>query len=279
MMHRLKVSGYCQVSGMCQALGAFLPGWEVTYLGYPNEDPASVESFVNELRTAEAWASADTFGKFEEIAALAPHVRALRWPQVVFPAFHPDIVLVWQDGKQLEVGRHVYHSAIVLWAFLNGLSAASVVKLFDQQVFQRLGYLDQWAPAVEALKRQFDACGLDFQRHYRPVKRAGVFMHSHDHAKIVSILHVARQVAEKVGGVDPPYVETAAQILDDALMYDAIWPVYPEIASRYGLVGSYAWRLKNIFYTSLESYVERAYADYAEVGSTPEDVLRTSDEK
>lgn len=266
---------------MRHSLEAFLPDWEVAYLAYPTDDPASVAAFLNELRDADAWACADSYPKFVEFAAQVPQVQSVRWPQVVFPAFHPDVVLAWQDGRQVQACGHVYHSAIVLWGFLNGMDEKAVFNLFNRQTFQSLGYLDQWAPSIKALNEQFKSCGLDFELYYRAVKRVGVFMHSHDHAKITSIMHVARQVAEKIGGADPAYVETASQILDDALMHDAIWPVYPDIALHYGLAGSYAWRLKNKFYNSLESYLARAFASYVAVGACLEKTycerLRTSD--
>lgn len=266
----LYVSGYCQVAGLQHVLEGMLTGWRVKYLPYPADNVESLASFAEQIASADAWASADTYPHFNEVIRhTASRVRALRWPQVVFPAFHPDVVLAWGHGQQIPCCQgHPYHSAILLWAYLNELTLDQAIQRFRADIFNRLGYFDNWQGSVERLREQFHACEMDFELYFRGVKRSGVFMHSHDHSKVISIIHVARQIIKSLTGSDADHFESAGQFFDDSLMHDAVWPVYPDIASRYGVAGSYRWRIRNVFFKSLEDFAVETYSTYRAAGIT-----------
>lgn len=167
--------------------------------------------------------------------------RIARFPTIIFPAFHPDAVYVG-DLRSLAQARLApspvghYHSAIALFAFLEGLDEAKTLTLFRENVFSRLGYMDGWQAAADELLSTAEAASLGLANDFLRWSRRGSFMHVINHPKIPVLGDVARRLLQRLG-IAAAEIEVADYLPDD-LAYDVVWPVYPAIAERYGIAGS-----------------------------------------
>ena len=172
--------------------------------------------------------------------------RVVPYPTVVFPAFHPDMVYVG-GAEGLAGGRllpsplgNYYHSAIALFAFLQGLDEARTVALFREEVFSRLGYLGGWDAAAQDFLRHAEAAGLGLEREFLRWSRRGSFMHVLNHPKLPVLGDIAGRLLER-SGLAPAAIEVGDYLADD-LARDVIWPVYPPLAEHFGVPGSYLFK-------------------------------------
>jgi hypothetical protein len=165
-----------------------------------------------------------------------PHLpeppRARLFPKVVFTAFHPDAVRI--DGVPSPVGAD--HSAIALFGHRRGLNAEAIVRLYREDVFSRLGYLDAWDGAAAALVASGRAVGLDFADDLLRWARRGLFMHGIDRPRGFVLADIAARLLREAGlPVRRVPVEAYGP---DPLVDGPVWPVYPALATLYGVPGS-----------------------------------------
>lgn len=156
-------------------------------------------------------------------------------PTIVFPAFHPDIVYICHKGGLFGSAMGDYHSALIVYGFARGFSADAIVSLFRADVFARLGYLDGWFAARDALLEMSRAHGCDLDRLFAGWMRRGCFMHTINHPKLFVLGDLARHALGQAGL--PGRTAACEDYLPDPLS-GSIWPVYPEIAARIGVAGS-----------------------------------------
>lgn len=245
--------GNCQARGVAQAIRLFLPESPVTFLpmGHLKRDHGDMDGLVGTLAGFDhVFAQSFPPGLLPGggIATLQQREARLHlFPTVVFSAFHPDMVYAGrtEDLASLALARSPlgqYHSAIVLFAHRLGLTVAETARLFREDVFRSLGYLDYWDPAVRELMGLGVAVGFGLDREMARWARRGAFMHVINHPKGFVIGDIARRLLTE-SGFDPAPVEME-DYLGDELARDVIWPVYPPIAEVYGLTGSYLFKAK-----------------------------------
>ena len=119
---------------------------------------------------------------------------------ISFAAFHPDLVFI-HDPTRLHgyvagpLGP--YQSALGLFAYLKGLSLDMANALFNENVFEAVGYLDMWGAAsrelVETARSKF---GLDLSAELMSWSRRGVFMYSSVHPMGFVLCDIARKLLE-----------------------------------------------------------------------------------
>jgi hypothetical protein len=262
MSRKIRVSGACQTPGITAGLKLLLPSDDIKDFNAPREhEKEAKEAFLEEMRSVDVWATAK-WDYAAEVLARNPKLQILKWPQITFPAFHPDITLVNTRQSSIAVMGCVYNSMICFWGWFNHVPVDRVLRLFCAEVFKALGYFDFWDPSVVAMREAFEECDLDFDRFFQPVKRQGVFMHSNLHAKLSPILHISRQLGEKLGADRRSLDEPLENYMGDPLIFDAVWPVYPEIGDCLGVPSGYRWKYRETHCFSLRDYIERSYADY-----------------
>jgi hypothetical protein len=180
-------------------------------------------------------------------------------PTISFAAFHPDIQYGFVGGAVVKSGLdRDWNSRIILWAYLNGLSQGATENLFREDVFQALGYFDEWDKSSETLKKSFDSCGFDYGRWIRSVQRTGVFMYGINHPMQIGLSQLAVQIAEKIFPNSHVAIEDLHTFTTDYLSR-IVWPVYPEIGDRLGVEGSYHWRVAHK-HASLTQFIELCFS-------------------
>lgn len=191
-------------------------------------------------------------------------------PSVVFSGFHPDTIYILdptRHGLPLDGATGPYHSAIVLYGYLAGLTPERTVALFNANVFRALGYFDIWQPAADEFLSAARLAGLDLQTDFLRWTRRGCFMYSMNHPKAFVLADVARAllVREKLPVQEVDFDDFAV----DDVVRGSVFPVYPEIAEQYGHKGSYIFKLPNYALTrsvgeflTLRSFVETSFRIY-----------------
>ena len=191
-------------------------------------------------------------------------------PTIVFPAFHPDIVYIAHKGRQYGSPMGDYHSALSVYGVAQGFSADEIVSLFRAEVFSRIGYLDDWFGARDSLLRSARAHGCDLDRLFAGWMRRGCFMHTVNHPKLFVMEDLARMALARAG--IPARSARCEDVLPDPLS-NSVWPVYPEIAARYGVPGSTTFKpprggfdflADTVRCLDLRAMVEGSLAQYAQ---------------
>jgi hypothetical protein len=193
-------------------------------------------------------------------------IKCMIYPHIHFHAFHPDLTYVARtvDGRQALIPD--YQSAICVGAFAQGLSPDQAVSLFNRQVFEALGYFDEWDESVRLLEQRFTQYGVDFRKFFLRVKRRSPFMLSTDHPKIAAVTTMAARVAIDLLGEPESLADRPVYIGDH--LSGLYWPVYPEIGEFYGCRTYYEWEM-NGRVMDLPGYVNAAYAKYTELDLKP----------
>ncbi len=208
-------------------------------------------------------------GGWEELKQLLPRVAPI--PSIVFSGFHPDTIYILdptRSGFPIEGPTGPYHSAIALFAYLRGMSVDQTVALFGAPLFEALGYFDVWEDSAKEFLELAKASGLDLSAELVRWSRSGPFMYSMNHPKAHVLFDVARALLTKAGVPTAP-VEFGDFAVDD-IVRGVVFPVYPEIAERYGHRGAYLFKRANYRlarnvgqFDDLRGYVAASFDVYA----------------
>jgi len=185
-------------------------------------------------------------------------------PSISFSAFHPDIQYAFVNGVVIKSGLESdWNSRVMLWAYSQGLSQRETENLFREDVFQALGYFDEWGKSSETLRKSFDDCGFDYGRWIRSVQRTGIFMYGINHPMQIGLSQLAVQIAEKVFPNSHVVIEDLHTFTTDYLSH-IVWPVYPEIGDHLGVEGSYHWRVARK-HASLTEFIELCFSAWDKI--------------
>jgi len=270
------VLGNCQAEGIGRALSLILPEARVTVLPLATlrREQGSLATLKRSLAPFDHVFSQffpEGFLEGGNVHALAEGDARLRlFPTILFPAFHPDMVHVGDIGA-LSAARLVhspmgpYHSAIALCAYREGRTVEETLGLFRDEVFARLGYYDAWNDASAYLLGSARDIGFPLEAELARWSRRGCFMHVLNHPRLFVLGDLAQRLARETG-LSP--VEVAVEdYLVDGLAADAVWPLYPEIARRYGLVGGTRFKPKErngaVALLDLPAFVAGSFETYA----------------
>ena len=150
---------------------------------------------------------------------------------------------------------------------MSGSIADQTVARFNGSVFARLGYFagSLWASSEQGLLNSGCDAGLPVERYFRSWVRRGCFMYSANHPKLFVLADLAAAALAACG------LTVDSRLCDDYVPDDtklgSIWPVYPEIAARFGLRGSYRYKGVSEFggtcpYLDLKEFVEASFIFY-----------------
>jgi len=280
---RIAVIGNCQSFGVAYAMKLMDPSASVDHFSVIGRSRANMSLFARTMETYDYVFTHDfteghiSGGGSDELLRRLP--GAVLFPAIGFAAFHPDMVLIH------DLSRHhgfvfgpigPYHSALGLFAWRKGLSLEEANALFNENVFQIVGYFDVWNDAARELVESLQAAyGFDFSTDLLNWSRRGVFMYSNVHPMNFVLHDVAKQLWRRVG---LPVREENLQLYGiDDLGRAEVFPVYPPIAKMFGVKGSYLFKLSNhhLNYTvgdflNLPQFLSACYKTYA---ASPADKL------
>jgi hypothetical protein len=163
-------------------------------------------------------------------------IKFVTIPTFYFPGYHPDLVIEHHpDGSVLIGPAGSYNSSIVIYAAMRGLSVAATVGLFNDRIFDHLGFYGYWGDAKKHIEANISSCGLDGPNIFASWLKTGCFAYSVNHMTAAAAQIVADAIISQIGLDAAPL----ATLSYDPLKSHGKWPVYPEIASRLGVEGGY----------------------------------------
>jgi hypothetical protein len=190
-------------------------------------------------------------------------------PPLSYAGFHPDCVYIRKAaGGYLQAAMGEYHSSIAFWAWRQGLIPTQAQQLFCDEVYDHLGFHALHGPAYKALVALGERSQLPLVQLIDRWMGQGCFMHTVNHPKLPALadLVAAALAREGIAAIEP-----AGAWLEDTLARWPVWPVYPELARRLGLQGSYDFKLDRghcpeaqpVLTLPLDTYIESAYSAFA----------------
>ncbi|UDF30462.1 UNVERIFIED_ORG: hypothetical protein LHK14_03770 [Roseateles sp. XES5] len=270
---RIGIIGNCQVETIAPVLRLLTRSldieshhsWNIKS-NFNNQE--SLEEYINgfDIFLCQDFYGIDGF----DSSAIWENTKAIRFPTFYFDAFHPDCVYLYNHEKQTVVRTDMshYNSGLIAYLYVNGLTESETVNAFRANIFSAAGFLNRWHPAYTVLEQEFKACNLRLADFMPRWMRQGPFMHSCNHPTLNAIYDVCLFVLQQAGATTTN-VERPGNFLQDPLLRYPVWPIYPEISSRYGFSGTYCFKgenldgtLKNLF--DLPQFVERSFHYYAE---------------
>ncbi len=269
---RILVSSNCQAGGIAAALRTIFPEDDVAAMPMPDpQDNDAIAHLAQQLAFSDIWVSHVDHGYLLNVPEVAANVvgkQIVKIPHISFDAFHPDLCYVRQASCGEIVVPH-YNSRIIVWAYRNGIDPNDVAGLFDEDVFDKLGYFNRWDESVRHLRWIFEMCELDFSRFFLRIKRLGNFMYSTNHPRAQVIVDLAKLVSLQMGAPES-IIDVEIDIVD-ALAHLDIWPVYPQIGDRLGVASSFRWKRNNLMYNASE-FIDNSYNEFHLQGIAPDDL-------
>ena len=209
------------------------------------------------LRSCDHVISQDVAPRFGLLATrvLVGSARRLHVvPPLQFRGFHPDMLTVHLDEAPLGGPTGLYHSRIVIGAYLAGIAPDDAVVLFNKLVFARLGYFDALRSQHDAVVARYAAYGIDLAAFLPRWVAGGCFMHTPDHPKMRVMMELSYLACLRMD-LRP----TAPDAMPaDPLAGQPSQPYFPELAARNGLAAEGAFRGPAGTMTALE-FVEAGF--------------------
>jgi hypothetical protein len=159
-----------------------------------------------------------------------------------------------------------YHSVIALKSFLEGLDAEEAVKKFNADHYAELGFFERKSRSESALVSRLEPFGVDIRGILERFDDLGIYMYTVNHPSNAAIAVIVEEIVERLGlprRFDPM---TVAALLPEYLKQGPCWPVYPEIAARLGINGSYVFRQgfgRKFGFLTLNEFVSSSYESFS----------------
>ncbi len=258
---RIHILGNCQAGVLADCLTALLPDADVTY------SPGMALGGLRDIAAAHDWMLVQRSRPFvERHLDAADHERLISWPRLTFTGYHPDAVVAQSGGGRLNGPLAYCHSALALFGWKEGLPAGKTADLFREETFEALGYFDTWERSRDALLREARSTDIALDDLLDAWARDGCFMHTFNHPRLRVMWDLARHMLARMG--EQPRDGAQDHAVPDHLGAALSLPVYPPIAARLGIPGSYRFerRLRNrqeVF--DLGEMIDRSYAVYDRV--------------
>jgi hypothetical protein len=187
------------------------------------------------------------------------------YPRIWFNAFHPDVVYVAGPNGSVPAPLGDYHSSLVLYAWHRGMRAAETARLFCEPVFERLGFFNCWPAAKHALLEEGRAVDFPIADVLSRWERRGCFMYAPNHPALFVMADIARELTRRAELT--PALNVPEYFLSDPMLEKAIWPLYPGIADRLGLLGTYHFKPEQPrgalpMLLDLDEFIDRSFQAY-----------------
>lgn len=162
------------------------------------------------------------------------------FPRILFPAFHPDADYVFsKTNSSVDSPIGAYQSTLALYGWLNNYSAEETVQLFNNETFEKLGYFNYWDISKKALTLEGKETNLPLDELINTWSRQGIWMYSMNHPRLFVMIDIAKAILAREGVTAE---KNSTQYIQDDLVHGPAWPVYPAIANKIGVPGSYQFK-------------------------------------
>lgn len=253
---KIAISGNCTAPLVGRLLAVMCPDHEIHFLGFDTGGEQAEYDIVFRQPMPEHPATSRPAAANE-----------ILFPRVAFGAFHPDLVYVGNaQGAVVESPLTHYHSSLALYGWRKGMTVEQTALLYCEEVYERLAFFKQWPVWERSLLEEGRACGFPLEAFLEAWRRRGRFMYSVNHPVIFVLADLARELARLAHltvSVDNP-----EDYMSDILADGPVWPVYPEVGARFGIPGSYAFKVAQGIHTmpvvlDLAQFIAGSFERYA----------------
>lgn len=238
----------CATAAFTTGLRVLFPQWEVkganldVALRWLGEEPN--EAFRTFLSGADLLLlGTENESAFKEYA---PGKEVLSIPYFYFRGFHPDSFhLGVGDGIVPSVlGTGNLHARIAVSAYVLGLGESRTVAAFQANTYDRLGYFSLFEPEKRQLLDRFASSGIGLASAFERWRAKGAFLYTYNHPMplVFNDILLEAVLGRLLDSSRRAWAEDALAAIPDYLEPSIRWPVYPEIAARYGLEVEFHWR-------------------------------------
>ena len=249
----------CQADGLANSLGLLDPGIEVTHFD-PERFAVHRDAVMNQLDRYERILVAP-FMERQFNLNFGTRDNVWRVPHLLFFGYHPDLCHISLAGDFFRGPLGHFHSTLAYAAFRNGIDETSAAKLFREEVFAALGYFNAWDAERETLLQAFRHSGFALEDAFARWSSAGPFMHTPNHPKIECLHDIAKIILLRAGRE----IVQSGIVPHDNLTGGPVFPVYPEIGTRLGVVGNYQFKPGGGYrLMDLENYLAACFRIYRE---------------
>lgn len=251
----------CQVQPLKHALSLRTKG--ITYEGYgvhlgaPAELVPSqneIEARKGEFRFVLSFSLSEEFGKFSRsrIEETFHPTPVMFITNLYFSGLHPDVTYLGGLGTRLAGPTGDYHSKIAAAGFASGLTVNEIIKLYSHDIYNYLGYYDEFNQSIEALKLRDDKITIKFADRVETLTRSAISFFSMNHPSAYVTDAYADIIAEALS--EKGYAALSGWNMGSGatmnyLAASVVMPVYPEICKAHHLpyAGSYNFKTEGMF--------------------------------
>lgn len=193
--------------------------------------------------------------------------KIVYFPIIGFSAFHPDMTYLRgkrKDNGQIEAINNLmvsYHSAIAVFGYLHDIAIDNIIGFYNAYVFSKLKYIDKWEESRQLLVEEGKMVDFPLETLLNVWEKRGCFMYSFNHPELKVMVDIAAELLKKIKV--KIISSNPDRYLSDPLKAMPIWPIYPEIAQRYGLKGDYVFKRHDPHGAiELRDFIEDSYKIY-----------------
>jgi len=279
----IAIIGGCQAEGLKVSTQALLPRANVSAWHVGVNPPDAPDVILKKLKGFDWVFTQITSGpgletlQFENLQRELNRVHFI--PTVVFSGFHPDVTYIFAPDRLISAVHSDFHSKLAVAGFLLGLSPRRTSELYNAVVFAELGYFDVFEASRIAMEDMLRESGFDISGMVEGwLREIGSFMYMINHPNVALLAALCRDTYVRVGLL--PAGSQVPKIAKDHLAESFTWPLYPSLAKRLGLKGSWnfqrpAWLVaQGARDLPLGQYLEDLFAFY---GTLDREHLEVSD--
>jgi hypothetical protein len=193
---------------------------------------------------------------------------------IYFSGLHPDLTYVGGLAQRILGPLGDYHSRLALFGFLRGWTPVETAALFCGSVYRDIGYYDEYAVSMAEMKERDKAVDVPVSKDLEHLLRKAMCLFSVNHPSSTLLApycnEIVRYLEDRGLGrhsglpIDP-------SLCADSLANNAIFPIYPEIATYHGVaqLGSYVFKAlgTRINPMNLRAFLAGEFKAFSDVGA------------
>jgi hypothetical protein len=238
----------CATAAYTSGLRALFPDWEVkganldvalAWLGpQPN---GAFRNFLSETNLVVLGSENES-----EFADFTHGKDILSIPYFYFRGYHPDSFHLGAGAGPLPsvLGTGNLHSRIAVAAFVLGLGPRQTVTSFNAHTYERIGYFSLFEAEMRSLFERFAAKGIDLAQAFERWRTSGNILYTYNHPKafVFNDILVEALAGRLFDASKREWARAALAAIPDYLEPSIRWPIYPDIAAKYGIETDFHWR-------------------------------------
>lgn len=191
----------------------------------------------------------------------------LSFTNIYFTGYHPDCCYLGGMGCRVVSPLGDYHSKLCYLAFAKGYNASECLNLFRPDVFERLGYYDEWKKSSHDLLQRDKNIDIKFAETFLTLSEKFLTLLTFNHPTALSFLKLSELIITSIGLQN---LSLAEEAYPNFLYSNAVWPIYPGL----NIIGDVSDRANYNFKSpdnigkkiySLGEFIVKSYANYTSV--------------